>query len=252
MIVSTKLMNLPGRLRAASITACLLTIAACTSGESHQGEGSSNRGDEERADTTFDTSTDATDAAAPGTPMSDPSPTPAAPGDISAPEVATLGAGCFWCIEAVFEQVEGVQSVVSGYMGGQTDNPTYADICTGQTGHAEVVQVTFDPSVVTFDEVLDWFWRLHDPTTLNRQGADHGTQYRSAIFYHSNEQKQVAEAAIESAQPSFRDPIVTELSQASTFYSAEKYHQGYYGDNAEQGYCRMVIQPKLKKLGLKY
>ena len=173
---------------------------------------------------------------------------PAAP----ATEVVTLGAGCFWCIEAVLEQVDGIESVVSGYMGGATKNPTYKEICTGRTGHAEVVQVTFDPSVLSYAELLDWFWRLHDPTTLNRQGNDIGTQYRSAIFYHSDEQREIAETSKKDVQPSFDNPIVTEVTEASTFYPAEDYHQGYYMDNRRQGYCRMVIAPKLKKLGLEY
>jgi peptide-methionine (S)-S-oxide reductase len=180
------------------------------------------------------------------TPEAEESPAP------PAEEVATLGAGCFWCIEAVLEQVEGVKSVVSGYTGGQTEDPTYKDICTGQTGHAEVVKVTFDPSVITYAELLDWFWRLHDPTTLNRQGNDRGTQYRSAIFYHSEDQRRIAETSKKDVQPSFDDPIVTEVTAAATFYPAEQYHQGYYFDNSSQGYCRMVIAPKLKKLGLKY
>lgn len=167
-------------------------------------------------------------------------------------EVATLGAGCFWCIEAVLEQVEGVQSVESGYTGGQTENPTYKDICTGRTGHAEVVRVSFDPTVLSYAELLDWFWRLHDPTTLNRQGNDRGTQYRSAIFYHSDEQRKIAETSKRDVQPTFDDPIVTEVTEAAVFYPAEKYHQGYYFDNTSQGYCQMVIAPKLKKLGLKY
>ncbi len=167
-------------------------------------------------------------------------------------EVATLGAGCFWCIEAVLEQVEGVKSVESGYTGGQTENPTYKDICTGRTGHAEVVRVTFDPTVLSYAELLDWFWRLHDPTTLNRQGNDRGTQYRSAIFYHSDEQRKIAETAKRDVQPTFDDPIVTEVTAAAVFYPAEAYHQGYYFDNTSQGYCQMVIAPKLKKLGLKY
>ena len=167
-------------------------------------------------------------------------------------EVATLGAGCFWCIEAVLEQVEGVKSVESGYTGGETDNPTYKDICTGRTGHAEVVRVTFDPSVLTYAELLDWFWRLHDPTTLNRQGNDRGTQYRSAIFVHSDEQRKIAETSKRDVQPTFDDPIVTEVTGAAVFYPAEQNHQGYYFDNTSQGYCQMVIAPKLKKLGLKY
>ncbi|MEL6429675.1 MAG: peptide-methionine (S)-S-oxide reductase MsrA [Planctomycetota bacterium] len=166
-------------------------------------------------------------------------------------EVATLGAGCYWCIEAVLEQIDGVESVVSGFMGGQVDNPSYREVCAGTTGHAEVVQVTFDPGVISYEELLDWFWRLHDPTTLNRQGADVGTQYRSAIFTHSPEQAEAARRSLEAAQPSFEDPIVTEIADASTFYEAPDYHQGYYQDNRSAGYCRVVIRPKLKKLGLK-
>ncbi|MEC7232669.1 MAG: peptide-methionine (S)-S-oxide reductase MsrA [Planctomycetota bacterium] len=167
-------------------------------------------------------------------------------------EIATLGAGCFWCIEAVLEQIDGVESVVSGYMGGETKNPTYREVCTGRTGHAEVVQVTFEPSVISYKELLDWFWRLHDPTTLNRQGADVGTQYRSAVFTHSDDQARIATTSKKDVQPSFDDPIVTEVTPASTFYVAEEYHQGYYFDNTGAGYCRAVIAPKLKKLGLKY
>lgn len=177
-----------------------------------------------------------------------PAPSDAAPKQ----EIATLGAGCFWCIEAVLEQLDGVESVVSGYIGGETLNPTYAQICTGNTGHAEVVQVTFDPTVLPYKDLLDWFWKSHDPTTLNRQGADRGTQYRSAIFVHSPAQREIAETSKKDVQPTFSDPIVTEVTDASIFYPAEKKHQGYYFDNASQGYCRMVIAPKLKKLGLKY
>lgn len=167
-----------------------------------------------------------------------------------ATEVATLGAGCFWCVEAVLEQVDGILAVESGYMGGSVDNPSYKAVCTGTTGHAEVVQVTFDPERISYEAVLAWFWRLHDPTTLNRQGADVGTQYRSAIFYHSDEQRAAAEASKQQAQADFDDPIVTEISEASTYYPAEGYHQDYYRQNKAQGYCRMVIAPKLDKLGL--
>ncbi len=200
-----------------------------------------------------DTHTDrpaATDPTAMTEPTEDPAPAPET--DLPSEEIATLGAGCFWCIEAVLEQIDGVKSVVSGYMGGHVENPTYREVCSETTGHAEVVQVTFDPSVISYQEVLDWFWRLHDPTTLNRQGADRGTQYRSAIFYHSDEQRQIAETSKKDVQPSFDDPIVTEVTAASTFYVAEEYHQGYYFDNQNAGYCRGVIKPKLKKLGLKY
>lgn len=165
-------------------------------------------------------------------------------------EVATLGAGCFWCIEAVYDQLDGVHAAVSGYMGGTVANPTYQAITTGTTGHAEVVQVVFDPKKIGYDEILSWFWQMHDPTTLNRQGADVGTQYRSAIFYHSDEQKKIAEASKKAHQEDFEDPIVTEITKASTFYPAEKYHQEYYFQNKSSGYCRAVITPKLKKLKL--
>lgn len=165
-------------------------------------------------------------------------------------EVATLGAGCYWCIEAVLEQLDGVKAVESGFMGGHVDNPSYEAVCRGTTGHAEVVKVTFDPAVLPYDELLDWFWRLHDPTTLNRQGADVGTQYRSAIFTHSDAQLDAAERSKDLAQPNFDDPIVTEITPASTFYPAPDYHQEYYVNNKRAGYCRAVIAPKLKKLGL--
>ena len=173
-------------------------------------------------------------------------------------ELITLGAGCFWCVEAVLEQVEGIESVRSGYMGGQVESPTYKEVCTGSTGHAEVVQVAFRPAVIDCSSVLAWFWRLHDPTTLNRQGADVGTQYRSAIFYHSDEQKAKAEAQIKEVNASkvFKAPIVTEVSAAVHFYPAEDYHQDYYEKNKDNpdgniGYCRYMIAPKLDMLGLK-
>ena len=188
--------------------------------------------------------TAATDDTAPGVPaVTDAAPTP---------EIATFGAGCFWCVEAVLEQVDGITDVTSGYMGGKTENPTYKQICNGDTGHAEVVQVTFDPDVISYADVLEWFWRLHDPTTLNRQGGDVGTQYRSAIFVHSDEQRRVAEASKTAADASgaFSSKIVTEITDASTYYPAEEYHQDYYRANKSQGYCRMVIAPKLGKLGL--
>jgi len=172
--------------------------------------------------------------------------------DETSGEVITFGAGCFWCVEAVLEQIDGVLAVRSGYMGGALENPTYQDICTGTTGHAEVTEVRFDPAVLSLEHLLQWFWRLHDPTTLNRQGNDVGTQYRSAIFYHSDEQRALAEASKELVDKSdaFSDPIVTEITPASTFYSAEDYHQEYYQANKAQPYCRMVIAPKLDKLGL--
>ena len=167
-------------------------------------------------------------------------------------ELVTLAAGCFWCVEAVLEQIEGVLEVQSGYMGGTSPNPTYKAICTGTTGHAEVTQVRFDPAILSLEHLFEWFWRLHDPTTLNRQGGDVGTQYRSAIFYHTDEQRVAAEASKAKADQSdqFKDPIVTEITAASQFYEAEDYHQEYYRLNQSQPYCRMVIAPKLDKLGL--
>ncbi|MCH8871243.1 peptide-methionine (S)-S-oxide reductase MsrA [candidate division KSB1 bacterium] len=165
-------------------------------------------------------------------------------------ETITLGAGCFWCIEAVFQNLKGIQSVVSGYTGGQVENPTYEQICTGTTGHAEVAQIIFDPAVISFEDLLYVFWRTHDPTTLNRQGADVGTQYRSAIFYDSEEQKEIAEKskAKTGASDLWPDPIVTEISRLDKFYNAEEYHQDYYKLNPNQPYCRLVIDPKIRKL----
>jgi peptide-methionine (S)-S-oxide reductase len=164
--------------------------------------------------------------------------------------IATFGAGCFWCVEAVFQQIKGVDTVVSGYMGGKIPNPTYREICTGQTGHAEVAQITFDPAVVSFKELLEVFWQTHDPTTLNRQGADVGTQYRSAIFYHTAAQKEEAEFFKKAldASGAFEKPIVTEITWATTFYVAEDYHQNYYQLNGDQPYCQYVIRPKMEKL----
>ena len=168
----------------------------------------------------------------------------------STTEIATLGAGCYWCVEAVLEQINGVLDVTSGFMGGDVKDPSYEAVCTGTTGHAEVVQVTFDPSKLSYDGLLKWFWKLHDPTTLNRQGADVGTQYRSAIFFHSDAQRKAAEASKQAAQSMFDDPIVTEITPASEYYQADEYHQDYYRQNRQQGYCRAVIAPKLDKLGL--
>jgi len=165
-------------------------------------------------------------------------------------EVATFGAGCFWCVEAVFERLDGVESVESGYMGGEVENPTYREVCGGRTGHAEVVRIHFDPRTIDYGTLLAWFWRSHDPTTLNRQGADTGTQYRSAIFTYDEAQKTTAEASKEAAQKDFDDPIVTEITPASTFYAAEDYHQDYFRENPDAPYCRMVIRPKLQKLAL--
>ena len=166
-------------------------------------------------------------------------------------QTTTLATGCFWCTEAVFQRIKGVEKVVSGYIGGTVQNPTYDDICEGTSGHAEAIQVTFDPKVVSFDKLLEVFWASHDPTTLNRQGHDVGTQYRSGIFFHSEEQKKAAEESKSKHQPDFKDPIVTEITKAETFYPAEKYHQNYFNLNADKNpYCRIVVWPKLKKLGL--
>jgi peptide-methionine (S)-S-oxide reductase len=161
-----------------------------------------------------------------------------------------LGAGCFWCVEAVFQELKGIIKVESGYTGGQTKNPTYKDICTGMTGHAEVARLTYDPKVVSMDEILEVFWQTHDPTTLNRQGADVGSQYRSAIYYINDDQKRTAEGykAKLDVSGAFEKPIVTEITAFDgKFYIAEDYHQNYYSQNPEQGYCRMVIQPKVEK-----
>ena len=164
-------------------------------------------------------------------------------------EIATLAGGCFWCLEAVFDDLKGVESVESGYMGGKTANPSYEDVCSGETGHAEVVQLTFDPKQVSFREILEVFFVIHDPTTLNRQGNDVGTQYRSAIFYHSPEQKAAAERVIASMRAAkiYEDPIVTEVVPASKFYVAEDYHQEYFRRNAAQPYCAFVVKPKVAK-----
>jgi peptide-methionine (S)-S-oxide reductase len=163
---------------------------------------------------------------------------------------ATFGSGCFWCTEAVFERLNGVHSVVSGYSGGKIEDPAYEEVCNGTTGHAEVTQITYDPDVITFDELLEVFWKTHDPTTLNRQGNDVGPQYRSVIFYHDDEQKQLAEKYKEELDKSgaWDKPIVTEISPLINFYNAEDYHQDYYVNNPNQGYCTFVIAPKLEKL----
>lgn len=164
---------------------------------------------------------------------------------------ATLGGGCFWCLEALYQRVPGVQQVVSGYAGGHVANPTYKEVCSGTTGHAEVVQVTFDPGTISFAEVLAWFWEAHDPTTLNRQGNDVGPQYRSIILYHDEAQKEVAEASRTAAGEHFSDPIVTEIVPLETFYPAEDYHQDYFANNPNQPYCRVVIAPKVRKFETK-
>ena len=161
---------------------------------------------------------------------------------------ATVGGGCFWCTEAVYARVDGVGEVRSGYAGGRVENPTYEQVCAGTTGHAEVVQLTFDESVVDYDAILDWFFRSHDPTTLNRQGADVGTQYRSIILYHDDAQKAAAEAAIARAQSDHRQKIVTEVVALEQFYPAEKYHDDYFARNGAAPYCRAVIAPKIAKL----
>lgn len=164
-------------------------------------------------------------------------------------ETVTLGAGCFWCVEAVYQQLEGVEKVESGYSGGTVKDPSYEQVCTGRTGHAEVIQVTFDPAKISFAEILNVFFKTHDPTTLNKQGADVGTQYRSAIFYHSPEQKATAERVMKetAAAKVWDDPIVTEISPFTAFYKAEQYHQNYYNEHSYQPYCMMVINPKLSK-----
>ncbi len=165
-------------------------------------------------------------------------------------KTATFGAGCFWCVEVCFQQIEGVKMVVSGYSGGKTDKPTYKDICTGLTGHAEVCQVTFDPKVISFEEILEVFWTAHDPTTLNRQGNDAGTQYRSVVFYHDESQKAAAEKMKQALNDAnaFGKPVVTEISPLTNFFKAENYHQNYYNENSEQPYCVYVAKPKLDKV----
>lgn len=168
-------------------------------------------------------------------------------------EIATLGAGCFWCVEAVFQQLEGVHRVESGYSGGHKSNPNYKEVTSGSTGHAEVVQVYFDPAVISFEDILEVFWYSHDPTTLNRQGADVGTQYRSAIFYHSEAQRQKAEfSKREVATQFWNHAIVTEITPFTSFWKAEEYHQDYYANNPQQGYCRAVIAPKVAKVSARY
>lgn len=162
-------------------------------------------------------------------------------------EQATVGGGCFWCVEAVYQTVPGIQGVVSGYAGGQVPDPTYEQVCTGRTGHAEVVQITFDPAVISYDKVIDLFWKAHDPTTLNRQGADSGTQYRSIVLYRNEAEKAAAEASKAAAQADFKDPIVTEIVPLTTFYPAEKYHQDFYENNPGHPYNRAVTQPKVDK-----
>lgn len=172
----------------------------------------------------------------------------------AARESATLGGGCFWCLEAVYDELKGVEKVESGYTGGSVPNPTYRQVCTGTTGHAEVVRVEFDPEVVSYREILDVFFTIHDPTTLNRQGADVGTQYRSAIFYHDEDQKREAEEAIArvEAEGLYKNPVVTEVAPAGEFFVAEDYHQDYYKNNAYQPYCQVVVAPKVAKFRKQY
>jgi peptide-methionine (S)-S-oxide reductase len=165
-------------------------------------------------------------------------------------EKATFGAGCFWCVEAVFERLDGVDTVVAGYAGGTKPNPTYEEVSSGTTGHAEVAQITFDPSKISYEKLLEVFWEAHDPTTLNRQGADAGTQYRSVIFYANEQQRLAAEKSKREAQKNFEDPIVTEIKPLEHFYPAENYHQDYFRNNPNAPYCVLVIKPKLKKLKL--
>jgi peptide-methionine (S)-S-oxide reductase len=164
-------------------------------------------------------------------------------------EKATFGSGCFWCTEAVFLDVKGVEKVESGYSGGKGKNPTYREVCTGLTGHAEVTQITYDPKLVSYEDLLEIFWNTHDPTTLNKQGADEGTQYRSVVFYHNENQRKIAEQYKKQLENSkiFKAPIVTEISPLTTFYKAEDYHQNYYELNSNQGYCQYVIRPKVEK-----
>ncbi|MFL5754329.1 MAG: peptide-methionine (S)-S-oxide reductase MsrA [Bacteroidia bacterium] len=164
-------------------------------------------------------------------------------------ETATFGSGCFWCVEAVFQDLKGVEKVVSGYSGGFVKNPSYKEVCMGTTGHAEVCQITYDPSVISFEELLEVFWKTHDPTTLNSQGNDHGTQYRSAVFYHNEEQKKLAEEYKKKldASGAFDKPIVTEITAFTNFYPAENYHQDYFNLNGTEPYCQFVIQPKVDK-----
>jgi peptide-methionine (S)-S-oxide reductase len=163
-------------------------------------------------------------------------------------QLATLGGGCFWCLDAVFRPLPGVKSLTCGYAGGKTDNPTYEQVCSKTTGHAEVVQIEFDPAQVGYEKLLELYWKAHDPTTLNRQGADVGTQYRSAIFYHNEAQKLAAEKSKQEVQKRFSSPIVTEITPLTKFWPAEDYHQDYFRKNPTAGYCRFVIKPKLDKL----
>jgi peptide-methionine (S)-S-oxide reductase len=165
----------------------------------------------------------------------------------SSTKTAVVGGGCFWCTEAMYHSVPGVLSVVSGYAGGTTPHPTYEQVCSGNTGHAEVVQITYDPSKISYEKIIDLFWKAHDPTTLNRQGADTGTQYRSIILYQTDEERQIAEKSKAAAQKDYKDPIVTEIKPLDTFWPAEKYHQDFYENNPSYPYSAAVIEPKLEK-----
>lgn len=169
-------------------------------------------------------------------------------------EIATLAGGCFWCTEAIFKRLKGVEEVVSGYAGGKTQSPDYETVSEGSTNHAEAIQITFDPSVISYEKLLDVFWHLHDPTTLNRQGNDIGTQYRSVIFYHNPEQKKIAEASIKKIEETkyYKDQIVTQILPFTNFYKAEEYHQNFYENNPDYGYCRIIIDPKIQKLMISY
>ena len=169
-------------------------------------------------------------------------------------EIATLANGCFWCTEAIFKRLKGVKSVLPGYSGGMVKNPTYDEVCTGRTGHAESIQMEFDSKVIPYEKILDVFWHTHDPTTLNRQGNDIGTQYRSAIFYHTKEQKEIAENSKKELEKKgiYKDPIVTEISPFENFYIAEDYHKNYYENHRDAPYCNFIIDPKMRKLLLKY
>ncbi len=167
-------------------------------------------------------------------------------------QVATIGGGCFWCVEAVIQRLNGVLNVVPGYAGGHREKPNYREVCTGETGHAEVIQVTFDADILSYEDLLMVFMTSHDPTTLNRQGADRGTQYRSTIMYHNEEQLEIAERVLASLSTEFSDLIVTEIVPLQEFFQAEEYHQNYYNNNSAQGYCRAVIEPKVSKLRAKY
>jgi peptide-methionine (S)-S-oxide reductase len=169
-------------------------------------------------------------------------------------EIATLATGCFWCSEAVFNRLKGVESVLPGYSGGKVENPSYDDVCTGRTGHAEAAQIEFDPNIISFEKLLDVFWHTHDPTTLNRQGNDVGTQYRSAIFYHNEEQREIAEKSKRELEKggAYKDPIVTEITPFKKFYVAEDYHKKYYEQHQDAPYCRFVIEPKIHKLLNRY